>query len=102
MAILGRSGAKSRREKHKPEVVTGDFELHFEDVVNRNRFVLAAVLAGGLVLLAVVVPGAVYQSMADTDIVSVELEQGIITNPQSVIKADGDVTASESGFIEFR
>lgn len=101
MAILGRQ-AKGRREKHKPEVVTGDFELHFEDVINRNKFTLAAILSGGLILLAVVVPGAVYYSAADTDIVSVEVEHGSVINPERVVKTESDVTASDGGFIEFR
>lgn len=101
MAILGRQG-KGRREKHKPEVVTGDFELHFEDVINRNKYMLMAILASGLVLLAVVVPGVVYYSVADPDIVSVEVESGQVANPQRVLKADGDATASGGSFVEFR
>lgn len=101
MAIL-RRGNKNRRDKTKPEVITGDFELHYEDVINRNRYALVAVFASGLVLLAVFVPSAVYYSTADTDRVSVEAESGLITNPQLVTKAGGDATASEGGFIEFK
>lgn len=101
MAILRRSG-KEKREKHKPEVVTGDFELHFEDIVNRNRFALVAVFASGLVLLAVFVPTAVYHSVADSERVSVEAERGRVNNPGLVEIIDKDMTASGNGYIEFR
>lgn len=101
MAIIKRS-RKIRHDKHKPEVVTGDFELHFEDVINRNRFALVAILASGLVLLAVFVPSAVYHSIAETDNISVELEHGMIINPEYVTKVEGDVTASGNSYIEFR
>lgn len=101
MAILKR-GSKSRREKQKPEVVTGDFELHYEDVINRNRYALVALFASGLVLLAVFIPSAMYHSVADTERVPIEAEQGLIINPEYVTKVDGDVTASGSGYIEFR
>lgn len=101
MAILKRSG-KSRRDIHKPEVVTGEFELHYEDVINKNRYALVALLASGLVLLAAFVPSAVYESMADTDRASIEVESGIITQPQLVDLVEGDPTASEGSFIEFK
>lgn len=101
MAILRRS-TKIRREKHKPEVVTGDFELHFEDVVNRNRYALVAVLASGFVLLAVFVPTAVYHSVAGNDKVSIEAESGSVINPDLVEIVDNDMTASDNGYIEFR
>ncbi len=101
MAILRRNN-KIKREKHKPEVVTGDFELHFEDVVNRNRYTLVAVFASGLVLLAVFVPTAVYHSMAGSERVSVEAEQGTISNPELVEVVENDMTASGNGYIEFR
>jgi hypothetical protein len=101
MAILKR-GRKIRHHKHKPEVVTGDFELHYEDVVNRNRYAMVALLASGLVLLAVFVPSVVYRSVADTDNISVEAEQGRVINPELVTKVEGDVTASDNSYIEFR
>ena len=101
MAILKRS-RKVRHDKHKPEVVTGDFELHYEDVISRNRYALVALLASGLVLLAVFVPTAVYHSVADTDSISLEAEQGMVINPEYVTKVEGDVTASDNTYIEFR
>ncbi len=101
MAILKRS-RKLKHDKHKPEVVTGDFELHYEDVITRNRYALVAIFASGLVLLAVFVPTAVYHSVAETDRVSVEAEQGLIINPEYVMKVEGDVTASGNTYLEFR
>ncbi len=102
MAILKGVG-KSRREKHKPvKAVTGDFELHYEDVINRNRFWIVALFASGLVLLAAFVPSAVYHSVAEQDQVSIEAETGLIINPELVTRAEGDVTASGNSYIEFR
>lgn len=97
---MKRSG-KARREKHKPEVVTGDFELHYEDVINRNRYALVALFASGLVLLAVFIPSAMYHSVADTERIPMEAEQGMIINPTYVTEVDGDPTASGNSYIEF-
>jgi hypothetical protein len=97
-----RRGYKRRTEKRKPEVVTGGFELHYEDVVNRNRFALIALFASGLVLLAAFIPSAVYQSVAEPDQISVEAEAGTVINPELVTLVEGDVTASENTYIEFR
>jgi hypothetical protein len=97
-----RRSAKARREKHKPETVTGNFELHYEDVVKENRFAVIALFATGLVLLAVFVPKAVYHSVAGSDQVSVEAENGQVVNPELVIQVSGDISASEEGYIEFR
>lgn len=102
MAILKRNTKRPKQDKHKPEVVTGDFELHYEDVISRNRYLLVAVLSGGLVMLAAFVPSVVYRSAADTDRVSVEAEQGIVINPEFVTKVEGDVSASGNSYIEFR
>ena len=96
-----RRGYKRRVEKRKPEVVTGEFELHYEDVVNRNRFVVVALFANALVLLAAFIPSAVYQSVARPDQISVEAENGMIINPELVTLVEGDVTASDSTYIEF-
>ncbi len=100
MAILNR-GNKTRRDKHKPAVITGEFELHYEDVINKNRYTLVALFASGLVLLAVFVPSAVYESMAGSERVSIEAESGLIVNPELVTKVQGDASASEGSFIEF-
>lgn len=102
MAILNRSRAKSRREKHKPEIVTGEFELHYEDVINRNRFALVALATTGLVLLAVLMPKGVYQSTADSEKVSIEAELGLIENPRLVERIKDDITASGNSYIEFK
>lgn len=101
MALIKRS-SKIRREKRRPEAVTGNFELHYEDVINRNRFALVALFASGLVLLAVFVPKAVYQSVADTGRVSIEAESGSISNPSLVKQVGDDMTASGNSYIEFR
>ncbi len=101
MAILRRT-TKPRRDTRKPEVVTGQFELHYEDVIHKSRFALVALFASGLVLLAAFVPSAVYQSTADTEYTSLEVESGIITNPQLVNLIEGDATASDGSYIEFR
>lgn len=100
MAILKRS-AKTR-EKRKPQVVTGDFELHYEEVISRNRYALVAVFAAGLVLIAAFVPGAVYQSVAENDRVSIEAERGKVVNPEFVEIVEGDVSASDNSYIEFK
>lgn len=101
MAILRRS-RKIKHAKRRPQAVTGDFELHYEDVINRNRYALVAVFATGLVLLAVFVPSAVYESMADPDQISVEAENGLIINAQHVEKIKDDITASGNSFVEFK
>ena len=36
---------KAQQKKSKSEVVTGDFELHFEEVVNRNRFIVSILVS---------------------------------------------------------
>lgn len=101
MPILKRS-RKVKHDKRRPRAVTGDFELHYEDVITRNRYALVALFASGLVLLAVFIPSAVYHSVADTKNTSVEAENGLIVNPEFVTKVEGDVTASENSYIEFR
>jgi hypothetical protein len=53
-------------------------------------------------LLATFIPSAVYHSVADPDQVSVEAENGLVKNPELVRKVDGDQTASEDSYIEFK
>jgi hypothetical protein len=53
-----------RSPKHHPEIVTGRFDLHYEEIVQRNRFM---VVTGAVILitgLAAYVPFAVYKSVA--------------------------------------
>ena len=95
------NGRLSRKKQH-PEVVTGDFELHFEEVVNRNRYTLVALLTSGILIMALVVPGAVYYSTADTNIISIEAEKGIIINKDNVLQSSDDNTASDNSYIEFK
>jgi hypothetical protein len=97
-----RRNRRARVDKHKPEVVTGKFELHYEDIVKENRFAVVSIFATGLVLLAIFIPGAVYQSTARPDQVSVEVESGLIVNPELVTKVENDVSASDNSYIEFR
>jgi len=97
-----RRGNKIRREKHKPEVVTGSFELHYEDVVSRNRFALVILFGTGLLVLAAFIPSAVYRSVAGSDRASIEAESGIIINADFVKQIDNDVTASGDSYIEFQ
>jgi hypothetical protein len=97
-----RRGYKRRVEKHKPEVVTGGFELHYEDVIGRNRFAIVAVFASALLLVAMFIPRAIDQSVADSDQVSIEAEQGTVLNPELVELITGDVTASDDSYIEFK
>ncbi|MDQ3123918.1 MAG: hypothetical protein M3Q14_04530 [bacterium] len=93
---------KVRQEKHKPEIVTGGFELHYEDVINRNRFSLILFFATGLIMLAAFIPNAVYQSVANEDHIMIEAESGSILNSDFVTKVEGDMTASDNSYIEFR
>lgn len=98
-----RRGSKSRREdKHKPEIVTGSFELHYEDVVHRNRIAIVVVFASALVLLAAFIPTAVYHSVARPNQVTVEVERGIVINPELVELVKGDITASDNSYLEFK
>lgn len=101
MALLKRNQKRSK-EKQRPEIVTGDFELHFEDVINRNRYALVAALSFGFILLAVFVPTAVYYSTAGSERVSVEAESGLIINQDLVNILGDDMSASGNGYIEFR
>jgi hypothetical protein len=95
-----------RRSKHqarvdRPTAITGNFELHYEDVVHQNRFVLIAFLVTGLLAVAAFIPAAVYQSTADSQRVVVEVEDGKITNPTQVTIVKGDTAAGGTGYIEF-
>ncbi len=101
MPIL-RRGYKRREDKHGAQAVTGGFELHYEDVVGRNRLALVALFASALLLVAAFIPKAIDQSIADTDRISAEAEAGQVINPELVKIIKGDLTASEDSYIEFR
>jgi hypothetical protein len=94
---------KQKLSEHvdKPAIVTGNFELHYEEVVKRNRYAIIALIAGGLLALGAFIPSAVYHSVANEERVIVEVESGKINNPALITEVHGDVSAGESGYIEF-
>jgi hypothetical protein len=94
-------GTKHQDRVDRPDVITGNFELHYEEVVHRNRFVIVAFIATGLLAVAAFIPSAVYESTADSQRVSVEVESGKITNPTQVTIIKGDSAAGGDGYIEF-
>ncbi len=100
MQILKRR-QKMTEHTDRPTVVTGNFELHYEEVVRRNRFAIIALIAGGLLALGAFIPTAVYRSVADQNKVTVEVESGEVNNPILITEVHGDASASESGYIEF-
>lgn len=103
MPTIRRRSRFIRREKPlKPEVITGNFELHYEDVVNRNRYALVALFATGLILAAAFIPRVVNRSLARPDHVSLEAENGTVFNQEQVRIVGGDITASQSSYIEFK
>jgi hypothetical protein len=97
-----RRGYRRRSDKQKPEIVTGSFELHYEDVVNQNRFAIVLVFTSVLIAVAAFIPRVIDTSVADTDKVSIEAEKGDVINQNLVEFISGDVTASENSYIEFR
>lgn len=101
MPTIRRRNKYIRRDKTKPEVITGNFELHYEDVVGRNRFAVALLFATGLVLIAVFVPNVVDRSLARPDHVTVEAESGDVINPDQVKFKSDDIGASNGSYIEF-
>ncbi|MDB5182584.1 MAG: hypothetical protein JWO47_368 [Candidatus Saccharibacteria bacterium] len=104
MATLRR--LRKRTDKYqahvdRPAVITGNFEMHYEDVVQRNRFIIIAFVLTGLLAVAAFIPAAVYQSTADSQRIIVEAENGKITNPAHVTIVKGDTAAGGDGYIEF-
>jgi len=95
-----------RRDKHqahvdRPVVITGNFDLHYEDIIRRNRFVVIGFVATGLLAIAAFIPAAVYRSTADSQRVIVQAEDGKVTNPAQVIVVKGDITTGDGGYIQF-
>ena len=95
-----------RRNKHQARVdrstvITGNFDLHYEDVLRRNRFVVVAFISAGLLAVAAFIPTAVYRSTADSQRVIIEVETGKITNPAEVTIVKGDISAGGDSYIEF-
>jgi len=81
---LRRRGEKHQSHVDRPITVTGNFELHYEEVVKHNRFAIIAFLTTGLVAVAAFVPAAVYQSVAGTETVTVESEEAELSNGAQV------------------
>ena len=95
-----------RNNKHqarvdRPVIITGNFDLHYEDVIKHNRYVIIALMSTGLLALAAFIPAAVYQSTADSQRVVVEVENGKITNPAQLTIINGDTAAGGDSYIEF-
>jgi hypothetical protein len=95
---------KRRDKKHqahvdRPVVITGKFDLHYEDVVQHNRLVIVAFIATGLLAVAAFMPAAVYRSTADSQRVILQAEDGKVTNPAQVTIVHGDTDSG--GYIEF-
>jgi hypothetical protein len=57
----------SGNRKH-PEIVTGNFNLEYEDVIKRNRMMVIALLGFGIIGAAALLPIAVYRSVAETPV----------------------------------
>ncbi len=85
----------------RPNAITGNFELQYEDVVHRNRFAIIAFVLTGMLAVGAFIPAAVYRSTADSKRVIVEVENGIITNPSQITVIKGDIAAGGNGYIEF-
>jgi len=88
----------SGEPKKRPEVVTGNFSLHYEDLVKKNRYFVVGIVGIGLIAAAVVIPVAIYRSIAATGATSFEAEGG--TSSISVTKGS-DAQASGGSFIQF-
>lgn len=94
------ANGKLGRKKQHAEIVTGDFELHFEEVVNRNRYTLVALITGGLLLLTILVPGVTYYSQAKTKNTLIEAESGQLINDLNVKKVPAS-NSNEPSYVEF-
>jgi hypothetical protein len=93
-----------RRRKNKiphadrPAAVTGNFELHYEEVVRNNRFAIIAFIATGLVAMAAFIPTAVYHSVAGSSTVTIEAENAQVIDGARI---STDAGASDGRFILF-
>ncbi|MCA9348425.1 hypothetical protein KC867_03380 [Candidatus Saccharibacteria bacterium] len=90
---------KSAPKGSSGEIVTGSFELHFEEVISRNRFGIALLIAGGVLVLALITPGAVYYSQAGSRSTVIEAERGVVVNELGVRLVP--VTDGHEGYVEF-
>lgn len=98
MPTLLRRRKKKIPNADRPAAVTGNFELHYEEVVRSNRFVIIAFAATGLLAIAAFIPTAVYQSVAGSSTVSMEAENAQLSDD---IQISVDAQASDGRFILF-
>ena len=85
----------------RPIVITGNFNLQYEDVIKHNKYIIIAVFATGLLAVASFIPTAVYQSTADSQRITVEVENGTVSNPAQLTVVKGDSTSGGDSYIEF-
>ncbi len=93
--------AKHQAHVDRPVVVTGKFDLQYEDVVQRNRFIIIAFVLTGLLSVAAFVPAAVYRSNADSQRIIIDAEGGKVTNPGNITIVKGDTSAGGDSYIQF-
>jgi hypothetical protein len=93
---------KRRKKKiipsDRPSAVTGNFELHYEEVVRNNRFAIIAFAVTGLLAITAFIPSAVYQSVAGTNTVTIEAEDTML---EGGVQISSDTEASDGLFIIF-
>ena len=92
---------KFQNHVDRPTVITGNFELQYEEVVHRNRFFIITFILTGMLAVGAFIPAAVYQSTADSKRIIIEAESGTILNPLQVTVIKGDIAAGGDGYIEF-
>jgi len=103
MALLSKIKRTNKHQARvdKPVIVTGNFELHYEDVIKRNRLAIVAFMVTGMLAVAAFILAAVYQSTANNERITVDVEDGKIANPAQVTVVKGDTEAGGNGYIEF-
>ena len=92
---------KRRVKKHQPEIVTGNFQLHYEELIRKNRYMVIALLGFGITGLSAIIPLATYRSIAISSFVSIEAESGSISDTTKVLKTTGDSAASGGSYVKF-
>lgn len=94
-------GQKHQAHVDRPVIVTGNFDLHFEEVIHNNRILIIVFIATGLLAVSAFIPNAVYESLAGSQRVTLEVENGKITNPSLITIVKGDTSAGGESYIEF-
>jgi len=103
MPKLPKIKRRNRDQEHvdRPHVVTGEFELNYEDVIHKHGRLVVALFTTGLLALAIFVPRVVHQSAADVQRGTVEIESGRVSNPAFVSRINGDISAGNDSYVEF-